>query len=355
VLDCCARDRNRLLEVLALDDDRLLAALGGSRVQELRERHARFPQRGRCNARERRRAAGVDAICRHSDGYPPGLAGAGAPHMLEVAGGRERLEALMRAPVVAIVGAKAPSDYGVEVARGLARGLTAAGVSVVACLRDGVGAAAHAGALEARGGVAVVAGGLDVGVPARRRALYARIEAGGCAISELPLGCRGRRWGALASERIAADLASVTVVVEAANSAEDLFAARIARAHGRALAAVPGRISSPLSRGPHALLADGARLVRGAEDVLELLAVPRPADTDEPAHPEGHTVAAGAPRLDPGLHATLERVRAGADTPEKLARTGGDPWQLLGELSELELMGLLARGDGGRYVPSGRC
>jgi DNA processing protein len=355
VLECCARDRDRLLEVLALDDDRLLAALGGSRVEELRERYQRFPVQGGCDAHERRRAAGVEAICRHASGYPAALDGPAAPHMLEVAGGIERLEALTRAPAVAILGARAPSDYGVEVARGLARGLAAAGVSVVACLRDGVGAAALAGALDGGGGVAVLAGGLDVAVPARRRALYRRIEAGGCAVSELALGCRGRRWGALASERIAVELASVTVVVEASDSSEDLFGARIAQARKRTLAAVPGRVSSPLSGGTHTLLMDGARLVRGAQDVLELLAVGPPAEAGDPAHPQGHTPAGGAGKLDRRLRATLERVRAGADTPGRLARPGEDPWELLGELSELELMGLLVRGDGGRYVPSEPC
>jgi DNA processing protein len=348
VLERCALDRERLLEVLALDDARLLAALGGSRAGELRERYELFPLRGRCDARERPCAAGVESICRHSHSYPRALDGAAAPRLLEVAGGVERLQELASAPAVAILGAKAPSDYGVEVARGLARGLAAAGVSVVACLRDGIGAAAHAGALEAGGGcVAVLAGGLDVAVPTRRRGLYARITADGCAVSELPLGCRGRRWGALASERIAVELARATVVVEARDSAEELFGARLARAGGRTLAAIPGHVSSPLSRGTHALLMDGGSLVRGAHDVLELLAVRsvRPAGS-------GDLARAHWDALDPALHATLERVRAGADTPERLAGAHEDPWELLGRLSELELMGLLVRGDGGRYVPS---
>jgi DNA processing protein len=361
VLECCARDRERLLEVLGLEDDRLLAALAGSRVEELRERYERFPLRGRCDARELREAPGVDGICRHASGYPAALDEPAAPRMLEVAGGLERLEALTSAPTVAIIGAKAPSDYGVEVARGLARGLAAAGVSVVACLRDGIGAAAHVGALEASGGgVAVLAGGLDVAVPTRRRALFARIKASGCAVSELPLGCRGRRWGALASERIVVGLASVTVMVEATDSPEDLLGARIAKARGRTLAAVPGRVSSPLSGGPHALLMDGATLVGGAQDVLELLAVIPPTESGDPAsvHVPSRVRPRGcAPRgaLTPGLGATLERVRAGADTPQKLAHAGEDPWELLAELSELELKGLLVRGDGGRYIPSGRC
>jgi DNA processing protein len=381
VLECCVRDRKRLLEVLTLEDDRLLAALAGSRIRELRESYERF------DPREHPRAVGVETICRHSGCYPPMLDGPAAPRLLDVAGSVERLAELTSAPMVAILGANAPSDYGVEVARSLARGLAAAGVSVVACLRDGVGAAAHAGVLDAGGGsVAVLAGGLDVACPARRQALYSRIKASGCAVSELPLGCRGRSWGALASERIVVELASVTVVVEARDDAKDLAGARVAQARGRTLAAIPGRVSSPLSSGPLALLLDGASLVRGPQDVLDLLSMLRPSHPTDPtdhdrldgpdgpdgsdcasalatravgganglvtmatpaelAHPEGH-------RLDPGLRATLELVRAGADTPEKLAGRHEDPWGLLSELSELELLGLLVRGDGGRYVPS---
>jgi DNA processing protein len=169
----------------------------------------------------------------------------------------------------------------------------------------------------------------------------------------------------LASERIVAELALLTVVVEAEASAGDLAPARIALALGRTVAAIPGRVTSPLSRGTHALLLDGARLVRGPRDVLELLyalGAPRTGagagvQARTGAHP--HAVAGGARRervnphttLAPELRRTLAHVGAGRDTPDKLARAGLDGSRLLLALSELELMGLLARGDGARYVP----
>jgi DNA processing protein len=397
-LEYCARDRDRLLELLALDDARLLEAVGGHRTAELRERYERFPLRGRCGAEEAAARAGdtdgaaqaddtdapagadgtrarcsarahlLESICRHDPLYPRALDSDFAPRMLEVAGGAERLARLTAAPVVAVVGSRAPSDYGVELARSLARGLSACEVTVAAGLGDGIAAAAHAGALEAgAGSVAVLGGGLDVACPPRRRGLYEHVLGAGCGISELPHDCAGRRWGQLASERIVAELALLTVVVEAEASAGDLAPARIALALGRTVAAIPGRVTSPLSRGTHALLLDGARLVRGPRDVLELLyalGAPRTGagagagvQAMTGAHPLA--VAGGARRehvnphaaLAPELRRTLAHVGAGRDTPDKLARAGLDGSRLLLALSELELMGLLARGDGARYVP----
>ena len=170
-------------------------------------------------------------------------------------------------------------------------------------------------------------------------------------MSELPWGCNGRRWGQLAGERIVVALAELLVVVEADESPADLAAARIAQRLGRRVAAVPGRVTSPLSRGTHALLLAGASLVRSAQDVLELLY------TDASGRAPGRRSRIGAAEVratggvDACLQPTLERVGAGCDTPDKLTRAGADPEEVLLALSRLELMGLLVRGDGGRYLP----
>jgi DNA processing protein len=344
-LDCCARDRGRLIELLALSDRRLLRAVAGTRVGDLRHAYERFDA-GAC-----RRGDGVQTTCPHCRGYPPALGDAKAPCALEVAGGAERLARLTSVPVVAILGSSAASDYGMEMARSLARGLAASGVTVVASLSDGIAIAAHAGALDAsRGSVAVMGGGLGVACPARRRSLYRRITHGGCAVSELPWECNGRRWGQLASEQTVVGLAQLSVLVEAEDTAGGLAAASIARALGREVAAIPGRVTSPLSHGPHVLLREGAHLVAGPGDVLELLYAI-----------DGYTDGAGAPGplgdLDPcaglesGLRSTLERVGAGCETPDALAQPGENAEEVLLRLSELELLGLLARGDGGRYLP----
>jgi len=348
VLERCARERARLLELLQLEDESLIEAVAGRRRGELRERHAAFDP-GVDGGRP-----GVAAICRHEREYPQSLLGASAPALLHVDPSPGRLAGLLAAPAVAITGSTRASDYGREVTRGLARGLAASGVTVIASLGDGIALAAHAGALEARAGsVAVLGGGLAVSVPARRRRLYGLLMRAGCAVSELPADCRGRRWGALASERIVAGLASVTVLVEGAGTPAELTAARLARTLGRTVAAVPGRVSSPLSDGPHALLLDGAELVRGPHDVLELLA-----RNDRPGARLHAGAAAGlrrhAARLPPRLRETFELVGAGSDTPDRLERAAPQASELLLSLSELELLGLLTRGDGGRYLPSQR-
>jgi DNA processing protein len=260
-----------------------------------------------------------------------------------VLGGRERLARLTAGPVVAIVGSERATDYGMEMARSLARGLAVAGVTVVSGFANGIPAAAHAGALETDGPtVTVMAGGVDVVVPAGRRGLYERVIASGCAIAETPCGMAQRRWSAIIRARTVAALAAVTIVVEADKQPWELRSAHIAQALGRTVAAIPGRVTSPASRGTNALLAEGAPLVRGAADALDLLHGVRPGQLDSPSLPS---------TLRPHLRATLERVGAGADTPGKLAHADDDPGETLLALAELELMGLLGRGDGGRYVP----
>jgi DNA processing protein len=343
-MEYCARDRTRLLELLALPDEQLLEALAGRRKTELRAAYESF------HAEQAADDPQLQSICRHRPGYPRALDGPAAPPMLHVQGGTARLSALTRAPLVTLLGSHNASDYGIQMARSLARGLAASGVTVAASLTEGIAAAAHAGALDAGGrSVAVLGGGLRVSCSRRRLALYERVTRTGCAVSELPHDCAGRRWGLLASERILAELPRVAVVVEADAGPGELAAARHSQALGRTVAAIPGRVTSPLSRGTSELLMGGASLVRGARDVLDLLYEP---DGTQPRdQPSGLVGAPSQNDLRADLRAVLERVGAGCDTPDRLTRTGIEPSAALLALSELELRGLLVRGDGGRYLP----
>jgi DNA processing protein len=336
-LDCSCRADGRLIDALALDDCDLMAALAGRRRAELQERYSRFRPSELARARE------IAEICRHDPRYPPGLQVGMAPPMLFASCGLARLAGLTERPVVAIVGTSKATDYGIEIAGALARGLAAGGVTVAAELADGIGLAAMQGALEAGGAVVSArGGGLDVAAPARCRSLLAQIEGEGAAVSELPSGTAPRRWAVAAATRIVAAMATVTVVVEAEDSIRALAGARVAQALGRTVAAVPGRVSSRASGGSHALLREGAALVGGPADVLDLLC-----DAERPARTSRDPQA----RLEARLQAVLASVGAGMDTPQKLIGGASDPGELLQALSELELMGLLARGDGGRYVP----
>jgi DNA processing protein len=150
--------------------------------------------------------------------------------------------------------------------------------------------------------------------------------------------------GSPASLRTLAAIADVTVVVESTNTPRELVGARLAQGFDKTVAAVPGRITSRASGGPHALLREGVRLICEAGDVLELLS-----EADRPA--PGLRVADSPDlELEPRLRTMLERVGAGADTPGKLDGGKSGLGETLRALSELELLGLLARGDGGRYV-----
>jgi DNA processing protein len=344
-----ARDQRRLLALLALGDEELIQAIAGRRRRELSERHARFEQENL------RWSEGVEALCRHHPAYPCGLAQAGdrAPRMLYVRGTTQRLLELGAQPTVAIVGTRRATDYGMEMARSLARGLTASGVTVVGALADGIAVAALQGALEADGRtLAMLDGGLDVMRPVRRRALCHRLRETGCVMAELPCGCEPRNWCQTARERTLVGLAQLTIVVEADVDPEELLGARVAKALGRTVAAVPGRVTSPVSRGTHALLMGGAALVQGPADALELL-YPGEAmrGMTETPRRNGMPGLPPAAELEPRLKETLEQVGAGRDTPAKLTAGRPDASETLLALGELELMGLLTRGDGGRYVP----
>jgi DNA processing protein len=343
-LDYQCRDHARFMDVLALAEEDLLAALAGRRRVELEDRLRHL------DAHELDCGPDVEAVCQHDPRYPATLRGDSAPHMLFVEGGSARLQRLAAAPTVAILGSGAPSDYGLEMSRSLARRLAAAGVTVVSRLADGITGAAQSGVRDARGAsVTVLDGGVDRSPPVRLAAVFAHVREVGCVVAELPRGCSGRRFGAIAAERVVAELAAVVLMVEGRASAADLAAATTARSHGRIVAAVPGRATSALAAGPLSLLREGAVLVRGPEDVLELL----DADT---ACARTDAVEDARPRsLSPRLATLLERVGSGCDTAELLCRDGPDAAEVLLGLSELELMGLLSRGHGGRYVPRARC
>ena len=335
-LDRRCGDRARLFELLELTDEELLQALAGRRRAELVSAYARF------TPAQAPHPPGTGSTCRHL------RAGAGAPALssavpaLYFTGGVERLKGLSQTPIVAILGTPRASDYGIRAARSIARGLAAAGIAVAAGVADAIAVAAHRGALELNAPtLAVLGGGLDLAPRPGRLAVCNHVRRHGCVVSELPGGCAPRRWSLAACERIPVQLAALTVVVEAGERQHELAAARLAQALGRPLAAVPGRVSSPASQGTHALLIAGASLVRGAGDVLELL---------------GRTPSIGAlpgtaAGLPPRLRKTFERVALGCDTPERLAQSSVGEAGILLALSELELLGALGRGDGGRYVP----
>lgn len=332
-LDVEWRKRDAPGRVLARTDESLLDICDSPRAR------ARYDGFDPEDARARIRDAGLAAICRCDDAYPRPLHDlADPPAVVHVAGDRA---CIVNPGAVAVVGARRATPYGLTVARELGRGVSAANVNVVSGLALGVDAAAHAGALEGSAApIAVLAGGAERPYPASKRQLHAAVRAAGAVISEMPPGFGIYRWAFVARNRLIAALAQVVIVVEATRRSGSLTTADLAAELGRTVAAVPGRVTCAVATGTNGLIRDGALLVRGTGDVLEAL-TELTGETYEPPNP-----SAG---LDPELQTLLEAIGGGHSTLPMLSAHGLDPRAVLTGLGELEALGLIRRGFGGRY------
>jgi DNA processing protein len=257
------------------------------------------------------------------------------PRTLFLRGGAE-VEVLWR-PAVAIVGARACSTYGAQVARMLGRELAASGLVVVSGLARGVDGEAHRGALDAGGvTVAVLGCGIDRDYPAAHTELARRICERGLVVSEYEPGVEPAPWRFPARNRIIAGLTAATVIVEARERSGALITADFALEDGREVFAVPGEITSMLSTGTNRLLRQGAAPLTSTEDVLELFGL------SPGQRPPAPTLSIVAAKL-------LERLADGAVSADELARaTELEPGRLAAGLAELELAGLVAEAEG-RY------
>jgi DNA processing protein len=238
---------------------------------------------------------------------------------------------LLSRPAVAVVGARACSPYGAQVARMLGRELAAAGVVVVSGLARGVDGDAHRGALETEGNtIAVLGCGIDRDYPAAHAGLARAIAERSLLVSEYEQGVEPAAWRFPARNRIVAGLCAATIVVEARERSGALITADFALEEGREVFAVPGEITSSLSAGTNALLRLGATPLTSAGDVLETLGMATP----EPLRADVGDVAASL----------LEQLPASAD---ELVRASALPVGEVGAaLAELELAQLAAEGDG---------
>ncbi|MGZ8739446.1 MAG: DNA-processing protein DprA, partial [Gaiellaceae bacterium] len=185
--------------------------------------------------------------------------------------------AVLARPAVAIVGARACSPYGAQVARMLGRELAAAGVVVVSGLARGIDGEAHRGSLETDGHtVAVLGCGIDRDYPAAHMTLARSIAERSLIVSEYEPGVEPAPWRFPARNRIIAGLCAATIVVEARERSGALITADFALEEGREVFAVPGEITSALSAGTNALLRLGATPLTAAADVLESLGIESP-------------------------------------------------------------------------------
>jgi DNA processing protein len=276
--------------------------------------------------------------------YPaPLLQTADPPILLYARGAPE----VLHRPCLAIVGSRTPTAGGARTATAFARALADTGLAIASGLARGIDSAAHAGALGRAGGtVAVLGTGIDAVYPPENRALADAIaDGGGAVLSEMPLGSGPRKSGFPRRNRVIAGMSLGVLVVEAALRSGSLITARLAAEADRDVFAIPGSIHSPLSRGCHLLIKQGARLVECAEDVLSELP-PRAAPGAGPLPPSGAAAGAGARAPDP-LLALMGWDPTGIDS--LVALGAGEGPAVAARLLELELAGCVDRLADGRY------
>ncbi len=273
--------------------------------------------------------------------YPPLLREiADPPVLLYGVGVRARLATAQ----IAVVGSRNPSPGGRDNAAAFAAHLAQAGLAITSGLALGIDGAAHAGALDAGGTTIAITGtGLDRVYPPRHRALAHRIAEHGVLLSEFALGTPPRAENFPIRNRLISGMSLGVLVVEAALKSGSLITARLASEQGREVFAIPGSIHSPLSRGCHALIRQGAKLVETAQDILEELGplaqwvAPHTAPATEAALDDDATKLLACLGHDP------------VDIDTLAARGGLTPQAVSSMLLTLELRGLVASVPGGRY------
>lgn len=244
---------------------------------------------------------------------------------------------LLSCPALAVVGSRNATPQGLKNAHDFARAFSEAGLTIVSGLAIGVDSAAHRGGLEARAStVAVLGTGVDIVYPKRNGTLAEAILSRGVLVSEFPLGTPPNAENFPRRNRLISGLARGCLVVEAALDSGSLITARLAADQGREVLAIPGSIHSPLSKGCHALIKQGAKLVESAQDVLEEFGLFAQPGTDVPPSAADHDL--------------LEKMGFDpCDIDELVGRSGLATEVVSATLLQLELDGRVAGLPGGLY------
>lgn len=267
--------------------------------------------------------------------YPPQLLEIPDPPALLYVRGNT---ALLARRSLAVVGSRNATPQGLANAENFARHFSDAGLPIVSGLAMGIDAAAHRGALAGRSStIAVLGTGIDVVYPQRNAQLAEEIATHGVIVSEFPIGAPPTRENFPRRNRIISGLSRGVLVVEAAISSGSLITARLAAEQGRDVYAVPGSIHSPLAKGCHALIKQGAKLVECAEDVLSEL---------------GAVVASDTSHVTPGVTDVPMLDYMGYDpcnVDTLCERSGLTPEKVSAILLQLELDGRVMSLPGGGY------
>jgi DNA processing protein len=245
---------------------------------------------------------------------------------------------LLGRPSLAVVGSRNGTAQGLRNAEAFAKSFSEGGLTIVSGLALGIDAAAHRGGLAGTGStIAVLGTGIDLVYPKSNAALFEQIAEHGLLVSEYPLGTPSIAHNFPRRNRLISGMSRGCLVVEAAMGSGSLITARMAAEQGREVFAIPGSIHSPLSRGCHSLIKQGAKLVDAAEDVLAEFGSWQHASTSAPA--------TRAPESELLAHMGFDPV----DIDALCARAGLPAESVAAELLRLELDGWVATLPGGRF------
>lgn len=299
----------------------------------------------------RANTAGAQVIALGESAYPAALLQTADPPFLLFCRGEV---GLLRQPSLAIVGSRHATAQGIENARAFAKHLSDAGLCIVSGLAAGIDGAAHEGGLSGRGRtIAVMGTGPEQLYPRRHQKLGERIAQEGLLLTEFGPGTPPLPAHFPQRNRIIAGMSLGTLVVEAAVQSGSLITARMASECGREVFAIPGSIHSPVAKGCHRLIQQGAKLVETGEDVLQELRAQTALLGPARLRPQDDTASEASPaRTTDPLLLALGQDPMPLDA--LVARTGWPAAMLSARLLELELTGAVARLPGGYFQRCGQ-
>lgn len=261
------------------------------------------------------------------------------PYLLYYAG---RLSCL-QLPSVALVGTRTPSHYGAEMASVIARDLANAGICVISGLARGIDAAAHQAVLEAGGHtIGILGSGINVPYPPEHRSMLRKIAGGiGLILSEYPLNAAPVSYHFPHRNRLISGLSMGTVFIEGKIQSGGMHTVHSALMQGREVFAIPGKVGTAGSEGPHAILREGARIITSAQDLLDDLGLAEHAKKEKKSK---------RVKLTSTQQKIVSQLRIQELTPQEIAETAQLPMEdVITELGTLEIMGVVAREAGNRF------
>ena len=306
-------------------------------------RQARDRERIVATIEQRMKASEQRYVIESDAEYPVALRETTAPPPLLFVRGQGKANSVATG-TIAIVGSRHATRYGLRQAERLAFDRAEAGITIISGLARGIDGAAHRGALAAKGQtIAVLGGGLDRVHPTEHRALADEIRQTGCLVGEHPPGFPPRGGVFPQRNRVIAGMSQGVIVIEAGLRSGALGTVAHALEQNREVFAMPGPVDSPVSRGCHRLLRDGATLVESARDVFDAFGVgSRVAGSAEPALGLVLELNEQERRILEAVdlpHATIDDVIRATELPVS---------RVLATLATLEARGLIHRHSGGR-------